>query len=75
MQQIKDMAAERTHMERELNELKAAAQVIVDMINPPEEGDAQEKTLVERLQGAPQSIMKYVSHVLGLQVKPIALRI
>ena len=44
MQQIKDMAAERTHMERELNELKAAAQVIVDMINPPEEGDAQEKT-------------------------------
>ena len=35
MQQIKDMAAEKTLMERELIELKTAAQAIVDMVDPP----------------------------------------
>ena len=44
------------------------------MVDPPEEGDVQGKTLLEHLQGAPQKIIKYlldtshqyVSHVLGL---------
>ena len=74
MQQITDLAAKRDRQKKELNELKAASQVIVDMVDPLEEGAEQTKTLLERLQGAPQKIIKYlsdtsrqyVSHVLGL---------
>ena len=72
--QIKKMAEEKELQEKELDELKAAAQAVIDMVDPPEEGIAQSKTLLERLQGAPQKIIKYlsdtsrqyVSHVLGL---------
>lgn len=71
--QIKKMAEEKELQEKELDELKAAAQAVIDMVDPPEEGIAQSKTLLERLQGAPQKIIKYlsdtsrqyVSHVLG----------
>jgi len=74
MHQIKNMAEEKDLWEEELDELKAAAQAVVDMVDPPEEGTEQVKTLLERLRGAPQKIVKYlsdntrqyVSHVLGL---------
>jgi len=74
MQQITDLAAERDLQKKELNELKAASQVIVDMVDPPEEGAEQTNTLLERLQGALLGIIKYLletarqygSHVLKL---------
>ena len=74
MTQIKDMAEEKDLRKKELDDLKAAAQAVIDMVDPTEEGDVQGKTLLERLQGAPQKIIKYlsdtsrqyVSHVLGL---------
>jgi len=74
MQQIKEMAKQKDLREKELEELKTAAQAVVDMVDPPKEGTVQDKTLLERLQGAPQKIVKYlsdtsrqyVSHVLGL---------
>ena len=57
-----------------LEELKATAQVLADMIDPPEGGLETTKTLVERLREAPQKIASYLSentrqyvvHVLGL---------
>lgn len=72
--QIKKLAEEKELREKELDELKATAQAIIDMVDPPEEEAAQGKILLERLQGAPQKIVKYlsdtsrqyVSHVLGL---------
>ena len=74
LQQIKDMAEEKDICEKELGELKAAAHADVDMVDPPEEGTQEDRTQVERLQGTPQKIMRYlsdttreyVSHVLGL---------
>jgi len=68
------MAEEKDLREKELGELKAAAQAVVDMVDPPEESTHVDKTSLERLQGAPQKIMRYlsditrgyVSHVLGL---------
>ena len=74
MTQINYMAEEKDLRKKELDDLKAAALAIIDMVDPPEEGDVQGKTLLERLQGAPQKIIKYllntsqqyVSHVLGL---------
>ena len=68
------MAAERDLYKKELDELKAAAQTVVDMVDLPEEGAELTKTLLERLHGVSQGIIKYlsdttrqyVSHVLGL---------
>ena len=53
MTQIKDMAEEKDLRKKELDDLKAAAQAVIDMVDPPEEGTVQDKTLLERLQGAP----------------------
>jgi hypothetical protein len=38
MTQIRDMATEKELKKKELEELKNAAQVVVDMVDPPEEG-------------------------------------
>lgn len=46
MSQIKSMA-------EELIEFKAAVQVIIDMVEPPIEGSADKRTLLEKLQAAP----------------------
>ena len=68
------MAEEKDLREKDLGELRAAAQAVVDMVDPPEEGTKITKTLVERLQEAPQKIVGYLAdntnlyvvHVLGL---------
>jgi len=68
------MAEEKDLREKDLGELRAAAQAVVDMVDPPKESTQVDKTLLEQLQGAPQNIMRYlsdttrgyVSHVLGL---------
>jgi len=54
LQQIKKMAEEKDLREKELGELKAAA---------PEESTQADKTLLERLQCAPQKIMRYLSDI------------
>lgn len=72
--QIKNMTEDKDLREKELDELKVVAQALVDMVDPPEESTQADKTLLERLQCAPQKIMRYlsdttrgyVSHVLGL---------
>jgi hypothetical protein len=49
MTQIRDMAAEEELKKKELEELKNDAQVVVDMVDPLEEGVVSDKTLLERL--------------------------
>ena len=74
MQQIKDVAAERDSRAKELADLKAATQLVVDMVDLVEDGAAGERSLVERLCEAPQKIAGYLSetskqymaHILGL---------
>lgn len=61
MTQIKNMAEEKDLWEKELGELKAAAQAVIDMVDPPKEGAVPDKTLLERLQGTPRKIVKYLS--------------
>ena len=54
--------------------LAAAAMRVVEMVDPQEEGTSSTKSLVERLEEAPQKILSYLSsstksyvaHVLGL---------
>ena len=54
MQKIKDLAAERDAQAKGLADLKMAAQAVVDMVDPVEDGAAGEKSLMERLLGAPR---------------------
>lgn len=71
MQQIKDLAADRDLKTKQLADLEATAQAIVEMV---EEGEASDKTLVVRLREAPQKITsflsdsskQYLAHALGL---------
>ena len=51
MQQIKDLAADPDLKAKKLAGLEAAAQAVVDVV---EEGEAGDKTLVERLREAPE---------------------
>jgi hypothetical protein len=68
------MAAEAKLKSKELEELRIAAQVVVDVVDPLEEGVDISKTLLEHLREAPQKIPWYISettktdvaHVLGL---------
>jgi hypothetical protein len=68
------MAAQRELKDKELEELKGAAQVVVHMVYPPEEGVINERTLLERLRETPQKISGYISettktyvvHILGI---------
>jgi hypothetical protein len=74
MQWMKSMTKENNSKQKQLVELEDAARVVVDMVEPPEEGAIENMTQLERLRGAPQRISSYLSettksyvtHVLGL---------
>ena len=61
MQQIKDLADSKSLLQQELDELNAAAQAVVNMVETSEEDAGTPLTLLERLQITPQGIMKYLS--------------
>ena len=71
MKQIKDLTADRDQKAQQLADLEAVAKVVVEMV---EEEGAGDKSLLERLQEAPQRLSiffsetsrEYLSHALGL---------
>jgi hypothetical protein len=73
-QQIKTLGEEKEQRQKELVDLKAAAQELVEMVDPWEDGAEDEPPLLDRLRGAPQKILNfvteaattYVGHALGL---------
>jgi hypothetical protein len=74
MKQIKSMAEEKELKQKQLEDLQEAAQVVVNIVDPSEEGVVDNRTLLEHLHEAPQKIIGYISettktyvaHVLGL---------
>jgi hypothetical protein len=74
LQQIKTLGEEKEKHQKELEELKAAAQEVVEMVDPREDNSEGEPPLVDRLRVAPQRILDfvtkaaatYVGHALGL---------
>jgi hypothetical protein len=56
MQQIRSMAEEKELRQKQLEDLKGATRVIVDMVDPPEEGVVDNRTMLECLHVAPQKI-------------------
>jgi chromosome segregation ATPase len=74
LQQVKTLGEEREQRQKELDDLKMAAQELVEMVDPREDGTEDGPPLLDRLRGAPQKILTfvteaattYVGHALGL---------
>ena len=71
---MKNLSNSNTALQQELEELKVAAQAVVDMVDIPEYDAEAPLSLVEKLWRVPQGVLQYVSattrqyvsHVLGL---------
>jgi hypothetical protein len=61
LQQIKTLGEKDEWRQKELEDLRGAAQELVDMVDPPEEGEANPQPLLERLRGAPKKVLKMLS--------------
>jgi hypothetical protein len=61
LQQIKTLGEEKEQRQKELEDLKGAAQKLVDMVDPQEGGEASERPLLERLLGAPQKVLSFLT--------------
>jgi hypothetical protein len=46
---------------KELESIMGAARELVDVVDPPEEGEANPQPLLERLREAPKKVMKFLS--------------
>jgi hypothetical protein len=74
LQQVKNLSDSNTALQQELEELKVAAQAVVDMVDIPEDNAEALLSLVAKLRKVPQCFLQYVSvttrqyvsHVLGL---------
>jgi hypothetical protein len=61
LQQIKTLGEEKKQWQKELEDLGEAAQKLVDMVNPQEDGKTGERPLLERLLGAPQKVVNFLT--------------
>jgi hypothetical protein len=61
LQQIKTLSEKDEQWQKELEDLREATQELVDMVDPPEEGEVGKGLLLERLLGAPQKVVKFLS--------------
>jgi hypothetical protein len=61
LQQVKTLGEKDERRQKEPEDLRGAAQVLVDMVDPPEGGEASLWPLLERLRGAPQKVVKFLS--------------
>jgi hypothetical protein len=61
LQQIKTLGEEKEQRQKELEDLRGAAQKLVDMVDPQEDGEAGEQPLLERLLGALQKVVNFLT--------------
>jgi hypothetical protein len=61
LQQVKTLGEKDEQQRKELEDLRGAAQELVDMVDPPEEGEAGPRALLERLREAPKKVFKFLS--------------
>jgi hypothetical protein len=60
LQQVKTLGEKDEQQRKELEELRGAAQELVDLVDPPEEGDVSPRPLLERLREAPKKVLKFL---------------
>ena len=81
LEKLKELSESRDALQQELEELNVAAQVVVDIVEIPEDNTDEPLTLAGKLQKVPQCFPRYVSettreyegHVLGLVKSPVGL--
>jgi hypothetical protein len=61
LQQIKTPGEKDEQRQKELEDLRGAARGLVDMVDPPEEGEASPWLLLEQLREAPKKVLKFFS--------------
>jgi hypothetical protein len=61
LQQVKTLGEEKEQRQRELEDLRGAARELVDMVDPPEEGEASLRPLLEQLREAPKKVLKFLT--------------
>jgi hypothetical protein len=61
LQQIKTLGEEKEQRQKELEDLRGAAKKLVDIVDPQEDGEAGERPLLERLLGAPQKVVEFLT--------------
>jgi hypothetical protein len=61
LQQIKMLGEEKEQQQKELEDLKGAAQKLIDMVDPQEGGEADRRSLMERLLGVPQKVLSFLT--------------
>jgi hypothetical protein len=61
LQQIKTLGEEKEQRQKELEDLRGAAKKLVDIMDPQEDGKVGERPLMERLLGAPQKVIKFLT--------------
>jgi hypothetical protein len=61
LQQIKTLSEEKEQQQKELEDLKGAAQKLVDMVDPQKGSEADGRSLLERLLGAPQKVLSFLT--------------
>jgi chromosome segregation ATPase len=61
LRQVKTLGEEKERREKELEVLREAAQTLMDMVDPVEEGKVDKQPLLERLRGAPERVVKFLA--------------
>jgi hypothetical protein len=61
LRQIKTLGEKDERRQKELEDLRGAAQELVDMVNPQEDGKTGEQTLLERLLRASQKVASFLT--------------
>jgi hypothetical protein len=60
-QQFVDSLRRIKTLGEELESIRGAARELVDMVNPPEEGEANPRPLLEHLREAPKEVVRFLS--------------
>jgi hypothetical protein len=61
LQQIKVLGEKDEQRQKELEDLRGATRGLVDMVDPPEEGKASPRPLLERLREASKKVLKFLT--------------
>jgi hypothetical protein len=55
------MGEEKERRQKELEDLRGATKTLMDKVDPPEKGEAGERPLLERLLGASQKVVNFLT--------------
>jgi hypothetical protein len=61
LQKLKELSESKDALQQELEELKVAAQAVVDIVEIPEDNADEPLSLAGKLQKVPQCFLRYVS--------------